>query len=78
MLSPTRPLPAPQRAMRKLGLEHDIDLALHLPLRYKEEQRIVSIAWLREGDMAQDEGVVLHCGMGRWPEGSAMVKPAHK
>ena len=30
--------------MRKLGLERDIDLALHLPLRYEDETQIVSIA----------------------------------
>jgi ATP-dependent DNA helicase RecG len=44
--------------MRKLGLERDIDLVLHLPLRYEDETRIVTIASLREGDTAQVEGVV--------------------
>ncbi|MEN9452834.1 MAG: hypothetical protein RLZZ369_1893, partial [Pseudomonadota bacterium] len=27
----------PQKAMDKLGLVRDIDLALHLPLRYEDE-----------------------------------------
>jgi ATP-dependent DNA helicase RecG len=31
---------APQKALRKLGLVRDIDLALHLPLRYEDETRI--------------------------------------
>ncbi len=53
-----RPLSGPQRAMRKLGLLRDIDLALHLPLRYEDETRIEAIAALREGDTAQVEGVV--------------------
>jgi ATP-dependent DNA helicase RecG len=54
--SPT--LSAPQRAMHKLGLVRDIDLALHLPLRYEDETRIVTIASLRDGETAQIEGTV--------------------
>jgi ATP-dependent DNA helicase RecG len=53
-----RPLSAPQRAMRKLGLVRDIDLALHLPLRYEDETRVVPIASLRGGETAQVEGTV--------------------
>jgi len=34
---------APQKALEKLGLKRDIDLALHLPLRYEDETRIT--AW---------------------------------
>ena len=49
---------APQRAMDKLGLVRDIDLALHLPLRYEDETRIVPIAGVRDGDTAQVEGTV--------------------
>jgi ATP-dependent DNA helicase RecG len=49
---------APQRAMHKLGLLRDIDLVLHLPLRYEDETRIVPIASLRDGDVAQVEGIV--------------------
>jgi hypothetical protein len=30
-----------QKALEKLGLRRDIDLALHLPLRYEDETRIV-------------------------------------
>jgi ATP-dependent DNA helicase RecG len=51
----------PQRAMQRLGLLRDIDLALHLPLRYEDETRVTPIAALREGDSAQVEGVVVEC-----------------
>ena len=51
-------LSAPQKAMRKLGLLRDIDLALHLPLRYEDETRIVPIASLRDGMLAQVQGTV--------------------
>ncbi len=47
--------------MEKLGLRRDIDLALHLPLRYEDETRLTPIAALRDGDAAQVEGVVQRC-----------------
>ncbi len=49
---------APQRALEKLGLHRDIDLALHLPLRYEDETRLTPICALRDGDTAQVEGTV--------------------
>ena len=54
-------LSAPARALHKLGLRRDIDLALHLPLRYVDETRITPIAQLREGDTAQVQGTVQEC-----------------
>jgi ATP-dependent DNA helicase RecG len=51
-------LTPPQRALRKLGLVRDIDLALHLPMRYEDETRIVPIASLRDGSVAQVQGTV--------------------
>ena len=36
-------LSAPQKALIKLGLKRDIDLALHLPLRYEDETRITRL-----------------------------------
>ena len=51
-------LSAPQKAMHKLGLVRDIDLALHLPLRYEDETRIVRLCDTRDGEVAQVEGVV--------------------
>ena len=43
----------------KLGLVRDIDLALHLPLRYEDETRLVPIAELRDGSVGQVEGEVV-------------------
>jgi len=51
-------LSGPAQALRKLGLVRDIDLALHLPLRYEDETRIAPISALRDGEPAQVEGVV--------------------
>ena len=51
-------LTAAQKAMRRLGLVSDVDLALHLPLRYEDETRLSPIPDLRDGDVAQVEGVV--------------------
>jgi ATP-dependent DNA helicase RecG len=58
---PPPPKSAPQKAMEKLGLVRDIDLALHLPMRYEDETRVVPIATLRENEPAQVEGVVTDC-----------------
>lgn len=59
--APPKPKSAPQKAMEKLGLLRDIDLALHIPLRYEDETRIVPIGSGREGDTLQCEGVVSEC-----------------
>jgi ATP-dependent DNA helicase RecG len=56
-----KPLSAPQKALRKLGLVRPIDLALHLPLRYEDETRITRLADAREGESVQIEGVVTAC-----------------
>jgi len=58
---PPKPLSGPQKALHKLGLDRAIDLALHLPLRYEDETRIVKLRDVREGEVAQIEGVVTHC-----------------
>ena len=51
---------AAQKALDKLGLRRDIDLALHLPLRYEDETRITKLAGARDGEMVQIEGLVTH------------------
>ncbi|WP_296498032.1 ATP-dependent DNA helicase RecG [Rhodoferax sp.] len=56
-----KPLSGPQKALRKLGLVRPIDLALHLPLRYEDETRITKLRDVREGEVAQIEGVVTVC-----------------
>ncbi len=54
-------LSAPARALRKLGLARDVDLALHLPMRYVDETRLTPIGSLRDGDTAQVQGTVVEC-----------------
>ncbi len=59
--TPAREKSAPQRAMEKLGLHRDIDLALHLPMRYEDETRITPIADSPDNEPVQIEGVVTEC-----------------
>jgi ATP-dependent DNA helicase RecG len=66
-------LSAPQKALLKLGLGRDIDLALHLPLRYEDETRIVLLRDAREGDTAQIEGVVTACEIAYRPRRQLVV-----
>ncbi|WP_290968057.1 ATP-dependent DNA helicase RecG [Hydrogenophaga sp.] len=58
--TPRKELSAPQKALHKLGLTRDIDLALHLPLRYEDETRVVRLSDAREGQTVQVEGTVTH------------------
>ncbi len=56
--TPERAASGPQAALRKLGLSRDIDLALHLPLRYEDETRLTRLRDAREGDTVQIEATV--------------------
>jgi ATP-dependent DNA helicase RecG len=67
---------APQKAMEKLGLLRDIDLALHLPLRYEDETRLTPVASLRDGDTAQVQGVVHDCQVQFRPRRQLVVRLA--
>ena len=60
--------------MAKLGLVRDIDLALHLPLRYEDETRVVPIAALRDGETAQVEGTVSESRIQFRPRRQLVVK----
>ena len=56
---PAKPVLSPlQKALGKLGLLRDIDLALHLPMRYEDETRIARLADARDGDTLQIEATV--------------------
>jgi len=66
-------LSAPQKALRKLGLVRDIDLALHLPLRYEDETRIVRLRDAREGDTVQIEATVTACEVTMRPRRQLLV-----
>ena len=53
------PAPSPaQKALQKLGLRRDIELALHLPLRYEDETRLSRLSNARDGDTVQIEATV--------------------
>ena len=56
-VSPPKLNPA-QKALLKMGLRRNIDLALHLPLRYEDETRITRLADAREGDTVQVQATV--------------------
>jgi ATP-dependent DNA helicase RecG len=48
----------PQAKLAKLGLARDIDLVLHLPMRYEDETTLTPIGDLMPGAPAQVEGVI--------------------
>jgi ATP-dependent DNA helicase RecG len=48
----------PSAALVKLGLVRDIDLALHLPMRYEDETRIVKLRDACDGQTVQIEAAV--------------------
>jgi ATP-dependent DNA helicase RecG len=66
-------LSTPQKALIKLGLERDVDLALHLPMRYEDETRIVKLRDAREGDTVQIEATVTACEIVYRPRRQLMV-----
>ncbi|MFM6990344.1 MAG: ATP-dependent DNA helicase RecG, partial [Rhodoferax sp.] len=69
-----KPLSAPQKALHKLGLYRDIDLALHLPLRYEDETRIVKLRDAREGEVVQIEARVVDCEINHRPRKQLIVR----
>ncbi len=62
-----------QKALEKLGLKRDIDLALHLPLRYEDETRITKLDEAREGDTIQIEATVTACEVSYRPRKQLIV-----
>ena len=58
-----KPLSAPQKALRKMGLLRPVDMALHLPFRYEDETQLVKLADARDGDVIQIEAVVKSCNV---------------
>jgi ATP-dependent DNA helicase RecG len=76
--SDAKPTAAPKNAMQKLleklGLKRDIDLALHLPLRYEDETRITRLRDAREGDVIQIEGEVVEAEVVFKPRRQLLVK----
>lgn len=60
--------------LAKLGLKSDIDLVLHLPMRYEDETQITPIGELIPGDIAQAEGVVFDNEIAYRPRRQLLVK----
>jgi ATP-dependent DNA helicase RecG len=54
----TKSASRPVDKLAKLGLTRDIDLALHLPMRYEDETTLMPIGEVLPGAVAQVEGVV--------------------
>jgi ATP-dependent DNA helicase RecG len=61
--------------LARLGLRSDMDLVLHLPMRYEDETKVVSIreACMHGGDTSQVEGVVTKCEVGFKPRRQLLV-----
>jgi ATP-dependent DNA helicase RecG len=71
--APSRRASGPQQAMVRLGLTRDIDLALHLPLRYEDETRITPLAQACEGETVQIEGEIVHSEVVHRPRRQLLV-----
>ena len=63
-----------QQALVKLGLVRDIDLALHLPLRYEDETRITPLRNARDGEVAQIEATVVSSEIQMRPRRQLVVR----
>ena len=72
-MTENKPLSAPQKAMRKLGLVRDVDLALHLPLRYEDETRLTNLKAARDGDTVQFEATVVSQSVSHGPRRQLVV-----
>ncbi|MFC5430041.1 ATP-dependent DNA helicase RecG [Paraburkholderia denitrificans] len=60
--------------LAKLGLSRDIDLVLHLPMRYEDETTLTPIGELLPGGIAQTEGVVFDNEIAYRPRRQLLVK----
>ncbi|MFV1921964.1 MAG: ATP-dependent DNA helicase RecG [Methylotenera sp.] len=60
--------------LAKLGIQSQQDLLLHLPLRYIDETRIVSIRDLRLGDAVQVQGEIVHAEVSYKPRKALIVR----
>jgi ATP-dependent DNA helicase RecG len=67
-------LPKTADKLAKLGLKRDIDLVLHLPMRYEDETTLTPIGELLPGETAQTEGVVSDNEIAYRPRRQLVVK----
>jgi ATP-dependent DNA helicase RecG len=72
---PAKPaVPRTADKLAKLGLTRDIDLVLHLPMRYEDETSLTPIGELLPGGIAQTEGVVFDNEIAYRPRRQLLVK----
>nr|WP_106182805.1 ATP-dependent DNA helicase RecG [Candidatus Pandoraea novymonadis] len=64
-------------SLRKLGLKRDIDLILHLPMRYEDETTLRKIGDLLPSELAQVEGTVMLSEVSYSPRRQWIVKIAN-
>ncbi|KFX63019.1 ATP-dependent DNA helicase RecG [Paraburkholderia fungorum] len=69
-----KPAAKPADKLAKLGLTRDIDLILHLPMRYEDETSLTPIGHLLPGGIAQTEGVVFDNEIAYRPRRQLLVK----
>jgi len=69
-----KPAAKPADKLAKLGLTRDIDLVLHLPMRYEDETSLTPIGHLLPGGVAQTEGVVFDNEIAYRPRRQLLVK----
>ena len=46
--------------LARLGINNELDLILHLPIRYEDETHLYPISYAPEGKVTQVEGVIVH------------------
>ncbi len=49
-----------QEKLSRLGIRHELDLILHLPIRYEDETHLFPIADAPQGQTVQVEGIIVH------------------
>src|SRR5574343_130709 len=71
---PLRVSEAVGKKLVKLGLQRQVDMLLHLPLRYEDETRITPLADAAGGDAVQVEVQVLTCEVSFRPRRQMVVR----
>jgi ATP-dependent DNA helicase RecG len=72
--APKKPVIKTTDKLAKLGLKSDIDLVLHLPMRYEDETSLTPIGELIPGDVEQTEGIVFDNEIAYRPRRQLLVK----
>ncbi|KMQ80358.1 ATP dependent DNA helicase RecG [Candidatus Burkholderia pumila] len=71
---PKKPVVKTADKLAKLGLKSDIDLVLHLPMRYEDETSLTPISELIPGHVEQTEGIVFDNEIAYRPRRQLLVK----